>query len=153
MRRKLGNRFFLFFFLVDDQNATSFSVCKLALDASFQQIDRKHNCLYFTFLRGKYLFFPRKNTNDIWLRIPLGLFLSRGGSSRRRYVFCIGWPLENSRLEQHELRKPTLGEYQREQPSVPYSTLAGAQLVLWKSATAKSRQDKINCFREPTDDL
>ena len=51
--------------LVDDQNASSFSVCKLALDASFQQIDRKHNCLHFTFLRGKYLFLPLKNTNDI----------------------------------------------------------------------------------------
>ena len=80
--------FFFFFFLVDDQNAISFSVCKLALDASFQQIDRKHNCLYFTFLREKYLFFPRKNTNDIWLRIPLGLFLLRGRSSRRRYVYA-----------------------------------------------------------------
>ena len=68
--------------------SNSFSVCKLALDASFQQIDRKHNCLYFTFLRGKYLFFPRKNTNDIWLRIPLGLFLLQGRSSRRRYVYA-----------------------------------------------------------------
>ena len=64
MWRKLSNRFFLGFFL-STMNMTAFSVCKLALDESFQQIDRKYDTCISYFLREKYLFFPRKNTNHI----------------------------------------------------------------------------------------
>ena len=44
-------------------NVTSFSVCKLALDALFQQIDRKYN-LYIHISEGKNNSpFHKKNTN------------------------------------------------------------------------------------------
>ena len=49
-------------FFLSTMNVASFSVCKLALDASFQQIDRKHNCLYFTF--SLFLEIDRKYTAE-----------------------------------------------------------------------------------------
>ena len=55
MWRKLSNRFFLGFFL-STMNVTSVSVCKLALDASFQQHDIQHS--------------GRKNVLRKLLRIP-----------------------------------------------------------------------------------
>ena len=64
MWRKIGNCFFFGFFL-STTNMTAFSVCKLALDALFQQIDRKYDTCMSYFLREKYVSFPRKNTNDI----------------------------------------------------------------------------------------
>ena len=43
MWRKLSNRFFLFFFLVDDERDFILRMPILTYDASFQQRDMKHN--------------------------------------------------------------------------------------------------------------
>ena len=79
-------------FFLSKMNVTSFSVCKLALASDelrrFNKLAENIFLVYFTFLRENDLFFPRKNTKDIRLRIPLGLFLLRGRSSKRRYVYA-----------------------------------------------------------------
>ena len=42
-------------FLLSAMNVTSFSVCKLALVASFQQIDRNYITLVFHISKGEYI--------------------------------------------------------------------------------------------------
>ena len=90
-----------FFFLVNDQNATSFAVCKLALDASFQQIDMKHHCLYFTFLRENIFSFHGKTRTIYDLESPLVCFFYEEEAIEkdmftRIKIISLLWPVTHS---------------------------------------------------------
>ena len=56
-------------FFLSTMNVTSFSVCKLALEASFQQLDIEQS-LHFTFLRRKITLVSTEK-HEPSLRIPL----------------------------------------------------------------------------------
>ena len=61
---------FFVLFSLSTMNVTSFSVCKLTLGASFQQIDRKYVILAFHIFKGKITLLSAEK-HEPWLRILL----------------------------------------------------------------------------------